>query len=58
MLGFITILVMSIIAAAILMTCGGIIIMLIPVAVKIGAAIVVFGLISSLVNDTNKKNKK
>lgn len=58
MLGFITILVMAIIAAAILMTCGGIIIMLIPVAVKIGAAIVVFGLISSLVNDTNKKNKK
>lgn len=58
MLGFITILIMAIIAAAILMTCGGIIIMLIPVAVKIGAAIVVFGLISSLVNDTNKKNKK
>lgn len=58
MLGFITILIMAIIAAAILMTCGGIIIMLIPVAVKIGAAIVVFGLISSIVNDTNKKNKK
>ena len=58
MLGIITTLVLAIITAAILMTCGGIIIMLIPVAVKIGAAIVVFGLISSLVNDTNKKNKK
>ena len=58
MLAIITTLVMAIIAAAILMAGGGIIIMLIPVAVKIGTIIVLIGLLSSLVNDTNKKNKK